>query len=82
MNPLMTKMGKGGRIVIPVEYRRALEIAEGDDVLVALHDGEVRIQAIHGAVRRAQRIVERFVPADRDLVSELIRNRRDEAGRE
>ena len=82
MTAIMTKMGKGGRIVIPVEYRRALELEEGDDVLVALRDGEVRIQAIHGAVQRAQQIVQRYVPKHRDLVSELISERRDEAGGE
>ena len=82
MTPIMTKIGKGGRIVIPAEYRRALELEEGDDVLVALQDGEVRIQAIRGAVQRAQQIVQRYVPMDRDLVSELIQERRDETGGE
>jgi hypothetical protein len=34
------------------------------------------------AIEEAQKIVARYVPKDRDLVSELIKERREEAARE
>lgn len=72
----------GGRIVLPAEYRRALGVKAGDVVLLNLEDGEVRIRTVDQAIRRAQELVRRYVPADRSLVDELIAERRLEAERE
>ncbi len=77
-----TKMGEGGRVVVPAKYRKALDLKPGDDVILVLEDGEVRITTVKQAIRRAQQIVRRYVPEDRDLVSELIKERREEAARE
>lgn len=77
-----TKIGSGGRIVIPAKMRRSLGLAEGDDVIVRVEDGELRITSAHEAIRRAQELVRQYVPAERSLVAELIAERRDEAARE
>ncbi len=82
MNSIKTKIGQGGRVVVPAKYRRALDLKPGDDVILVLDDGEVRITTVKKAIRRAQQIVRRYVPEDRDLVSELIKERREEAARE
>ncbi len=82
MKSVKTKIGEGGRVVVPAKYRKALDLKPGDDVILVLEDGEVRITTVKRAIRRAQQIVRRYVPEDRDLVSELIKERREEAARE
>ncbi|MCH7654117.1 MAG: AbrB/MazE/SpoVT family DNA-binding domain-containing protein [Chloroflexi bacterium] len=82
MAAIKTKLGKGGRVVIPAEYRKRLGIEPGDEIIVTFKDGEIKITTVREAVRRAQAIVRRFVPEGRMLSDELIRERREEAARE
>ena len=82
MTSIKTKIGKGGRIVVPAKYRKALDLKPGDDVILVLEDGEVRITTLPRVIQRAQEIVRRYNPEGRSLVDELIRERRDEADRE
>jgi len=73
---------EGGRIVIPAEYRKALGLQVGDEVMLTLDDGELRILTIEASIRRAQEIVSRYVPEGRSIVDEFIAERRAEAARE
>jgi hypothetical protein len=55
----------------------------GDEVLIGLvGEGELRLRTRRQAVKAAQSNVGRRVPKSRDLVAELIAERREEAGRE
>lgn len=78
----VAKIAEGGRIVIPADYRKALGLRTGDQVMIRLEDGEIRIRSIDEGIRRARQLVRRVVPAERSLVDELIAERRAEAGRE
>ena len=69
-------------MVIPAEYRKALGIGPGDEVILVLEDGEVRILTRQRAVKRAQALVRRYVPEGRSLSEELRQERRAEAARE
>ena len=81
--PQIAKINQQGRIVIPAECRAAAGLKPGDDLLVeAVGKGELRLRTREQALREAQAIVARYVPADRDLVAELIAERRAEAERE
>jgi len=77
-----TKIDKGGRVVVPAEVRRTLGVAAGDEVLVEVEDGEVRLTARAAARRRAQARVARHFSDKESLVDELLAWRRQEAGRE
>jgi len=79
MDTIKTHMNEGGRIVIPARYRRALKLKPGDEVILALKEGEVRLLPPAQAVKRAQALVRRFVPKGRMLSNELIKERRREA---
>ena len=82
MTAVVTKLGKGGRIVIPADYRKMLGIEPGDEIIVSFKDGEIKITTVKEGVRRAQEIVRRYVPEGRMLSDELIQERREEAARE
>jgi AbrB family looped-hinge helix DNA binding protein len=79
MNTVSTKIADGGRVVIPVEYRRALGLEIGDEVILRLEDGELRIMTRAESVKRAQQNVRKYVKGRRSLVDELIADRRMEA---
>ncbi|WP_324715477.1 AbrB/MazE/SpoVT family DNA-binding domain-containing protein [Carboxydochorda subterranea] len=82
MKAVRVKLGKGGRLVIPAEYRKTLGLRVGDEVMVQLAGDELRIFAVRGAVRYAQALVRQYVAAERSLADELIRERRQEASDE
>ena len=77
-----TRVTEGGRIVLPARLRKALGLEVGDEVLLSLQDGEVRIQTLDQAIRRAQELYRRHIPEDRSLADELIAERRRESERE
>ena len=79
----VTKLTDGNRVVIPSSIRKSLGLKIGDAVTLVLQgNGEVRLLTQREAVRQAQQLVRKYVPADRSLVEELLAERREEAGRE
>ncbi len=82
MNTTRARIVDGGRIVIPAEFRKALGVQPGDEVILRLEDGEMRVLSPRQAIRRAQQLVRRFVPEGRSLSDELIAERRAEASNE
>jgi AbrB family looped-hinge helix DNA binding protein len=82
MNSVKTIIGRGGRLVIPAAYRRALDLDEGDEVILRLEGDELRLLTARAGLRRAQGLVRRYVPKGRALAAELIAERRRESRRE
>jgi bifunctional DNA-binding transcriptional regulator/antitoxin component of YhaV-PrlF toxin-antitoxin module len=76
------RVGESGRLVIPAEFLEALGMRIGDDVILALAEGEMRIFIRAEAIRRAQEEMHRYVLAERGLADELIAERRAETARE
>ncbi len=79
---IQAKMSEGGRVVIPLEIRKALGLQEGDVVLWELAEGEARLTTRRERLRRAQDLVRQYVPEGVSLVDELIAERRAEAERD
>ena len=73
------RLGAGGRVVIPSKYREALSLAEGDELVLVLEDASLRLMKTEEAVRRAQALVDRYVPRNLDLASELLSQRKQES---
>ena len=82
MNTVSAKIADGGRVVIPAEHRRALGLEVGDEVIIRVEDGELRILTRAEAIRRAKSLVRRKVKKGRSLVDELTGERRTEAANE
>lgn len=76
---LKTKIGKGGRLVIPAAYRRGLHLKSGDEVLVCLQEGELRVLPLSLAIKRAQITVKKFNPDNKKLSDKLLTMRKEDA---
>jgi AbrB family looped-hinge helix DNA binding protein len=79
MQTIMVNLGKNGRLVIPAPFRRALGIEPGDELVLTLDAGLLRITTREHAILRAQETVRRHVRGSDSLVDELIEERRAEA---
>ena len=78
MSEIRTKVAEGGRIVIPAEYRQALDLQVGDEVILRLEEGALRIFTASQAIKYAQELLRPYLPKDRSLSDELIAERRRE----
>ena len=77
-----SKIAEGGRVVIPADYRRALGLKIGDEVILRVADGEVHILTRAQALKKAQALVRKHVSKRKSLVRELIQERRGEGADE
>ncbi|MFA6038493.1 MAG: AbrB/MazE/SpoVT family DNA-binding domain-containing protein [Legionellales bacterium] len=82
MREIHTTIDKAGRIVIPVSYRTALAVQPGAELIMQLHEGEIRLFTIEHAIARAQKIVKKYNKDHLQLSEELIKMRRKEADSE
>ncbi len=65
--------------MIPAGYRKALDLAPGDEVILRLEKDGLRLMTRNQAVQRAQNLVRRYVGRKRRLADELIAERRRES---
>ena len=72
------QIGKGGRLVVPVKLRKALNIKAGDEIVARLENDSIRLIPMQQAVNLAQKVVRQYVPQGVSLVDELIKARREE----
>ena len=82
MSDIRTKIGPGGRVVIPARYRKRIGVDVGDEVVLVLDGETVRLLTPRQAVKQAQAMVRRYIPADDRLADELIEDRHREATRD
>lgn len=75
------RVNQQGRLVIPSEVRAAAGIKPGSDVVLEACDGEVRIRSVDAAIARVQEKYKRLARS-RNVVDELLTERREEAKRE
>ena len=76
------KVDSAGRIVVPAGIRRALGIGTGQELLMSLDDGFVRLQTVDAALERVRAIARSKRRSDASVVDEFIAERRVEAAAE
>ena len=69
----------GGRFVLPSKLRKELQIKAGDEIVLRLENGTIRLVPLHQAVIIAQQTVKKYVPQGTSLVADLIHARKEEA---
>jgi len=79
---MRTRIGPGGRLVIPAPYRRLLGLRPGDEVIVRVEEGQLRILTPRQALAHARDLVRRYAGPQRSLARELISERREDSARE
>jgi AbrB family looped-hinge helix DNA binding protein len=82
MLQVRAKLHANGRVVIPAAVRRALDFRPGDELIMRVDNGELRLSTRRQALARARRAIRRYIPDDEDLTQSLIDDRRQEAERE
>ena len=73
------RLGDRGRLVLPSELRRRAGLREGQELVLIYADGVVRL-ATRRELARSGRGMFSEVADGRDLVAELIAERREESG--
>ena len=76
------RVNANGRVVIPASFRKRLGIRVGDEVVLQIHDDELRITTLKQHIARAQRLIRKHVKPGTSLVNELIAERRKAARNE
>ena len=77
------KLENSGRILIPAEWRRRLNVKPGQELVLGMSEEGIRILGTRAdAVKRVQARLRKYVPAGRMLSEELSAERRAEAERE
>ena len=74
------KVDRAGRIVIPAEFRKALGVEPGKQLMMRVTEpGFMEVWTAEYWIRKAQETVRQYVPEDVSMVDELIAERRREA---
>lgn len=78
---LTTKMGPDGRVLVPVQLRRELELEPGAALVARAEGGRLVLEPREAILRRLQ---DRFghIPDEVSLADELLADRRAEAERD
>lgn len=82
MKAIRTKLGKGGRIIIPTAFRQNLHLETGDDIILHMEDNIIYLTTAEQALRKLQNKVKNYINTtgqNISLVDELITMRRKEA---
>lgn len=77
-----SKLDASGRVVLAADLRSALDLHEGDTVLLVKDDETVRIETPEQALKAAQEYFCKLAPPERILSEELLKERRGAAARE
>jgi len=75
---ITTQIARGGRLVVPAKMRKALQLETGDEVVLRLERGTLRLIPLRQVIKIAQEAVRKYAPKDVSLVDELIQARRAE----
>jgi len=73
------KLGQQGRLVIPADLRRELDVKPGQDLVAFVEDGKLIVQTREETIRELHAM---FEGIEGSMSEELIRERREEARRE
>ena len=82
MSHHLINLSDNGRVLIPAEIRKSLNLKAGDQLVMSVTDGEIRLVPQSEAIKRAQDKIAQYVDPSRLLSDELIQERREEAKRE
>lgn len=82
MELIKSRIDKTGRLVIPSQYRKALHLTAGQEVMLRLEDGEMHVCLFKQAAERARELILSYNTDNNDLLDMLVQQRRDDIKKE
>jgi AbrB family looped-hinge helix DNA binding protein len=83
MNSVRAKVSESGRISLPAEFRKAMGLDHGGDVIVELHGRDLRIRTVDEVIDQVQKLSRRlFADKPEASVDAFLAERRREALKE
>lgn len=82
MLDVRTKIGSGGRIIIPSIIREKLHMSIGDEVILQVKEEELYITTAEHALQKIREKVKKYTKGKPSLVNELFAMRRIETSHE
>jgi AbrB family looped-hinge helix DNA binding protein len=80
MNSVRAKVTEAGRLSLPAEFRKAVGLERGGDVVVELAGNEIRVRTVDEVVARAQELTRRLLAGKAGAsVDDFLTERRREA---
>ena len=77
--PQRVRIDGAGRIVVPADMRRALEIRDGEELTISLEDDGLRLRTLAVALARVQAIARRRRRDEGSVVDAFLAERHAEA---
>lgn len=81
-NPVVLMLDDEGHLTLPPPVRAQLGLVGGERLIARVRDGQLVIETLAAAVKRAQDLLAPYIAAEPSVVDELIAERRAEAERE
>jgi AbrB family looped-hinge helix DNA binding protein len=72
------KLGEGGRFVIPAAMREEIGVKPGDDLILHVENGELRVRSWLQNLRRVQTELSALKKPNENVVDEFLKERREE----
>lgn len=79
MDIIKSHIDKNGRLLIPSFFRKTLHLEPGEEVILYQEDGELKIRTFRDSLIRARKVLKHYNKQNLDLVSLLLKERREEA---
>jgi len=76
------KIGENGRLVIPAVYRKALGIHSGDELILRIQDGELRIFQQKLALQRARQLIQHKKQGNLSATDDFLEFRKQDTSKE
>lgn len=73
------RLGEGGRLIIPAAYRKMMGVCPGDELVIRIQDGELRLFQQAEALKRIRAAVKRGSGKARHTDNFLAFRRKDSA---
>jgi AbrB family looped-hinge helix DNA binding protein len=75
------RLGEGGRFVIPAAMREEMGVRPGEDLILHVENGELRVRSWLQNLRRVQAELSALKKPEESVVDEFLKERREEQRR-
>lgn len=79
MKIIKSKVDQAGRILVPASHRHLLHLMPGEDVILQVDEGELRIRSFKESAKHARNLVKQYNSNNQDLVELLFQVRKEDA---